>query len=114
MNHCATEDAKAAEDALNALYQKILDDYQDDLILVEKIKAAQEAWVAFRKAHSAAIFPLSENPEIAQAEYGSVFPMCRSIVIESMVRERIAQLRAWTDGIQPGDVCVGSRRFNAE
>jgi len=34
--------------------------------------------------------------------------MCVSIYLERLTRERIATIKEWADGIEEGDVCIGS------
>ena len=104
MNQDACERYKKADARLNQTYQRILTKYRQDKIFLEKLKTAQRAWLAFRDAHLASIYP---GPP---TEYGSVNPMCRCVLLEQWTQERTNVLRQWTDGVKEGDVCAGSIR----
>jgi uncharacterized protein YecT (DUF1311 family) len=67
--------------------------------------AAQRAWLAYRDAELKAGFPHRSS-----RIYGSVYPMCASLVGEALTRQRIAHLRQWLTGIPEGDACAGSVR----
>ncbi len=104
LNYCASSDFKKADNELNALYKRILSEYSDDTKFIEKLKAAQRAWLKFRDAEMEALFPHSEEGNY----YGSVYPMCNSTWLMVLTKERIAQLKKWADKVQEGDVCSGS------
>ena len=50
------------------------------------------------------MFPHGPGPE-----YGSVFGMCQCSSIEEITTGRIKELEQWTEGIEEGGVCTGSR-----
>jgi uncharacterized protein YecT (DUF1311 family) len=93
-----------ADVALNGTYSKILKEYAKDQQFIAKLKTAQRAWLAFRDAELEALFPKTDK----QAEYGSVYPMCRCSELQSLTEERTKQLKRWLDGTPEGDVCAGS------
>ncbi len=101
LNQCASNGAKTADAELNRVYAKVLAANADDKVFLEKFKAAQRAWVAFRDAQIAARYP-------SPADYGSVLPMCQSNEYEQLTRDRVKQLNAWVAGTEEGDVCAGS------
>lgn len=105
---CAARDMDAAEMQMNTLYAIVLDKFRGDPKTLAKIRAAQQAWLAFREAHVAAIYPKADTPD-AQYEYGSSLSMCMASVAADLTGPRIAQLRDWVDGIEEGDICAGSR-----
>jgi uncharacterized protein YecT (DUF1311 family) len=107
MNLDACEAFKAADESLDATYQRILSEYQDEKAFLVKFKAAQESWMIFRDAHLAALYP----EEDTQMAYGSIFPLCRCQTLLEMTEERIQVLEKWIDGVEEGDVCVGSIRY---
>ncbi len=107
MNRDACEAFKAADESLDATYRRILDEYRDEEAFLVKFEAAQESWMAFRDAHLAAIFP----EEDTQMAYGSIFPLCRCQTLLEMTEKRIQVLEKWIDGVEEGDVCVGSIRY---
>ncbi|WP_035270886.1 lysozyme inhibitor LprI family protein [Desulfonatronum thiodismutans] len=107
MNLDACEAFKAAYESLDATYQRILVEYQDEKAFLVKFKAAQESWMIFRDAHLAALYP----EEDTQMAYGSIFPLCRCQALLEMTEQRIQVLEKWIDGVEEGDVCVGSIRY---
>ena len=104
MNQDANNDYNKVDKELNAVYNKILKDYKDDKKFLAKLKIAQKAWIAFRDAEMNALFP-EENK---QFEYGSVFPMCWSMTLTELTKERTKKLKIWANGIEEGDACSGS------
>lgn len=113
MTRCAAQDMDAAEARMGLLYAIVLDKFRQDPETLRKIRSAQEAWLAFRQAHVAAIFPKAGTPE-ARSEYGSSFGMCLGLESAKLTGARIAQLREWAEGIEEGDVCAGSRGFSGD
>ncbi len=105
MNQEACGKYKKADAELNQMYRQILREYAEDKNFVRKMKTAQRAWVTFKDAHLASIYP---DPD--PRAYGSVNPMCRCLELEWLTSERIKMLRVWTEGVQEGDVCSGSRK----
>ena len=93
-----------ADASLNATYSKILKEYGKNAQFVSKLKAAQRAWLAFRDAELEARFPKPDK----QAEYGTVYPMCRCTQLQELTEQRRKELGLWLDGIPEGDVCAGS------
>ncbi|HOV89229.1 MAG TPA: DUF1311 domain-containing protein [Syntrophorhabdaceae bacterium] len=93
-----------ADKELTTTYNRILKEYREDKEFIEKMKAAQRAWIKFRDAHIEAVFPAKDK----QSEYGSVFGMCYLIMMQQMTEARIEQLKLWLKGTEEGDVCAGS------
>ena len=106
LNQCFGAAYKSADGEMNAVYQQVLKAYSGDPKFIEKFKASQRAWVVFRDAEMEAVYPASDK----QAEYGSVYPVCRSRHLETLTRERTKQLQVWLNGIEEGDMCAGSVR----
>jgi uncharacterized protein YecT (DUF1311 family) len=90
-----------ADQELNKVYQKIIKEYAAQPQFIKKLKVAQRLWVQLRDAELAAKYPETGT-------YGSVAPMCESVYLESLTRERIKFLQVWLNGIPEGDVCSGS------
>lgn len=109
MNKEASESYKEADEELNKIYKIMLSDYKSDTIFIRNLKASQRIWITFRNAELKVKYPETEP-----GYYGSVYPMCVSIYLEKLTRERIKTLREWIDGIEEGDVCIGSvkKKFN--
>lgn len=100
MNMRAGSGYEKTDKELNTVYQKILKEYAAQPLFIKKLKVAQRLWVQLRDAELAAKYP--------DRSYGSAQPMCESIYLESLTRERIKFLRVWLTGIEEGDVCSGS------
>jgi uncharacterized protein YecT (DUF1311 family) len=103
LNNEAQESYKKADKDLNDIYNAILCEYKSDTIFIKNLKASQRIWITFRDAELKVKYP---NTDVRQ--YGTVYPMCVSIYLERLTRERIKTLKEWIDGIEEGDVCIGS------
>lgn len=84
----------------------LLREYAADAQFLRKMRAAQRAWVTYRDAHLAALYPAADP----QSQYGSVYTMCRCTALAEATRKRAEELRRWADGTAEGDVCAGSVR----
>ncbi|MGR9087014.1 MAG: lysozyme inhibitor LprI family protein [Gammaproteobacteria bacterium] len=104
MNRYAGDEYKKADAELNRIYKQIQTVYSDDRIFLSKLRDSQRAWIRFRDAELAMLYPRGEGV----SDYGSIGSMCRSMFLEKMTRERVAALRAWLTGAAEGDVCSGS------
>jgi len=101
MNLKAGSSYQTADKELNVVYQNILKQYAKKQAFIKKLKTAQRLWVQLRDAELAARYP-------EKGSYGSAGPMCESIYLEKLTRERIKFLQVWLTGIPEGDVCNGS------
>jgi uncharacterized protein YecT (DUF1311 family) len=101
MNMDADKEYQQADKELNAVYQKILTQYKKDVAFIANLKVAQRMWIAFRDADVKARYPVPKN-------YGSALPMCWSIYLKDLTEARTKALRVWLDGIEEGEICVGS------
>ncbi len=99
----ATTNYQNADKELNSVYQKILKTYSSDIVFIKNFKNAQRIWVQFRDAEMKAKYPERE-----EGYYGSVQPMCLSIYMTDLTKERTKKLKIWLTGIEEGDVCSGS------
>ena len=106
MNMKAYSDYKKADAELNGVYQKILKSYSRETTFIKKFRNAQLLWIQLRDAELAAKYPDSGT-------YGSVAPMCESIYLETLTRDRIKFLSVWVTGIEEGEVCLGSVRMKS-
>jgi len=104
LNDCAGEQLAAADAELNRVYKAILEKYKEDALFVEKLRAAQRAWLTFRDAEIEAKYPHTKEPGF----YGSSIRMCDPLYRVQLIQERIKKLREWLDGSEEGDVCSGS------
>jgi uncharacterized protein YecT (DUF1311 family) len=103
INASACDAVKKADAELNAVYTAILKKNAEDKRFLDKLKAAQRAWIAFRDAEMGARYPAQDK-----SEYGSAFNLCWCNALADLTRRRTADLKLWRDGIPEGDVCVGS------
>jgi uncharacterized protein YecT (DUF1311 family) len=103
MNMEAGRKYEKTDAELNRIYQRIMHDYAGDKVFIQKMKIAQRAWIAFRDAHLDSISHDSEQ------SLGSATPMCQSMILEELTRDRIKSLREWVDGVDDG--CAGSRKL---
>lgn len=92
-----------AEKEINTVYQKILQEYSSDKEFVKNLKATQRLWIQFRDAEIKAKYP-NRTP----GYYGSVYSLCVSNLMTKLTNERIRTLEVWLEGIEEGDVCLGS------
>lgn len=104
INQCSGLENQAADQELNQVYQAVIKQHADDKAFTDNLKLAQRAWLKWRDAEMAAIYPHSEEP----GYYGSSFSGCRNDQLAAITRERNRQLRKWLVGIEEGDICSGS------
>jgi uncharacterized protein YecT (DUF1311 family) len=104
LNGCAGEQLAVADAELNRVYKAILEKYEADALFIEKLRAAQRAWLTFRDAEIEAKYPHAKEPHV----YGSSIRMCDPLYRAQLTQERIKKLREWLDGSEEGDVCSGS------
>lgn len=105
MNEQACSQYKLADTELNRVYQQILRAYKIDANFIKKLKNAQRAWLVYRDAQLAAIYP-DDGP----GAYGSVNPMCRCHELRWLTETRTKELKRWVEGTIEGDACAGSVR----
>lgn len=104
MNRDACAEQKEAEQKLRKTYAEILRNYHADKSFIKHMQSAQRAWLAYREAHLRSLYPHEDL-----AEYGSVYDMCLCSALAEITNNRIKELEQWTQGIEMGDVCTGSR-----
>ena len=104
INQCGGLDQQIVDQALNTVYQAVLTKHATNQLFVQKLKLAQRAWITWRDAEMAAIYPETHDPGF----YGSSFAGCWNGQLARITRERTLQLRKWLDGVEEGDICSGS------
>ena len=72
-----------------------------DPIATKKIEASQQAWITFREAQIAAVYPAEDK-----REYGSVFPMCVDLLRAELIQQRTKMLKEMLNKPVEGDVCA--------
>lgn len=105
LNQQACTSFQKADAALNSAYQDILAKYKDDAEFIQQFTAAQKKWIEFKEAYVA-----SRYLPVRRDSYGSVEPMCECSLLEKITTDRVKQLMEWVDGIEEGDVCLGTLR----
>jgi len=90
MHKCVDEEAIRADAELNRVYQELLSRAAKNAEAVRKIRAARRAWIGFRDAHVASVFPSDDK----QGQYGSIYPVCVVEILADLTRQRTAMLRA--------------------
>ena len=96
LNACAAEDYAEADAALNAAWRDLTRRLADQPLALQRLRAAQRAWLAFRDAEVASLLPVAdgEDPRLA---HGSMYPMLLNGILATLTRERTAQLHARLD-----------------
>jgi uncharacterized protein YecT (DUF1311 family) len=89
---------------LNRVYKAILNEYKSETQFIERLRKTQRIWISFRDAELEMRFPEKDKGY----HYGSVYPMCVSLILKEMTEERIKKLQVWLEGIEEGEVCLGS------
>ncbi|MDK3161906.1 DUF1311 domain-containing protein [Kamptonema cortianum] len=107
LNQTAADSLAAAEKEMGDTLQKIVTIYSDEKLFLEKLVGSQKAWETYCKSQMDALFPLEKGRDPSQ-EYGSSYPMAHDLEKEKLVRERIARLKVWLDGVEEGDIGAGS------
>ncbi|HEV8486278.1 MAG TPA: lysozyme inhibitor LprI family protein [Blastocatellia bacterium] len=104
MDKKSCDEYKQSDAEMSRVYQQVISKYKADPLFIEKLRAAQRAWIVFRDAHVASRYPATEP----RKAYGSVYAMCRCEALIDLTRQRADQLREWAKGAEAGDVCAGS------
>jgi uncharacterized protein YecT (DUF1311 family) len=88
MNQCATDEAKLNDANLDRVYTKLLSVVSGNPEVAAKVKAVQRAWLLYRDAYLAAMYPAKDK----QAEYGSIYPMEAALVRAELTQRQIEEL----------------------
>jgi len=100
LNACAAAELAEADKQLNHVYKALLKKEAQNTVLLQKLRAAQRAWLAFRDAELDATFACQDaNP---RACWGSLFPMSYASYKAELTRERAKRLQRLLDGSPNG------------
>jgi len=103
MTACAVDDLALADKKLNEVYKALMKKEAANKPFVEKLRAAQKAWLAFRDAELAAMFACDNaDPDVC---WGSMTSQCYSSYEAKMTRERTKRLTQFLEQGQPADEC---------
>ena len=89
LNSCASDDSKRADSELNSVYHQLLSKAKSTPGATEKVEATERAWVQFRDAYIAAMFPAEDK----QLSYGTMYPMEVDLDIASLTREQTVRIK---------------------
>lgn len=89
MHACANEEALRSDGELNDLYQRALAAAANHPAVVEKLRVAERAWIAYRDAYIEAMFPAKDK----QAAYGSILPMQVDLLRAKLKRQQTEALK---------------------
>ena len=89
MNACASDEPARLEAQMDDLYNTLLSKTESQPLALAKIKAAQKAWLVYRDAYIAAMYPAKNK----QAEYGSMYPMKGSLLRAKLTQKQVAALK---------------------
>lgn len=95
MNQCATQQNKAADKELNALYQQITGRLKSDPDRKKLLIGAQRSWIGFRDAEC--------KFSASGVEGGSVYPMIYGNCITELTRARVETFKNYLK-CQEGDM----------
>ena len=85
LNECTAQAYQAADKELNDAYQVLVGKLSNNAASLEKLRAAQRAWIGFRDAECAF--------ESSAVEGGSAQPMVRNGCLETLTETRTETLR---------------------
>ena len=86
---CADGEAKRVDAELNSVYQQLLSTALNDSGAIEKIRAAESAWIGYRDAYLEATYP-AENK---LAAYGSMYTTEILLLRTKLTRQQTDALR---------------------
>jgi uncharacterized protein YecT (DUF1311 family) len=101
MNICSKSEANKSDVELNRIYNKVLNLVKDDPIATQKTREAEQAWMKYRDAQLAMLYP----PRPA-GWYGSFQPVCDNTAYQTLTDERIKQLKEFLVTPKEGDMCA--------
>ena len=103
MNSDAADALQKSEKKLSELIVKIHKLYVSDTVFIKNFNQSQKIWIEFLGAEM-----LMKFPEREPGYYGSVQPLCWMHCEKSLIDERIAKLKLWTQERIEGEACNGS------
>jgi uncharacterized protein YecT (DUF1311 family) len=90
MHRCASDEAGRVNAQLNAVYAKLLSTLAGHRLALEKVKAAEKAWITYRDAYIEAMYPAKDK----QAAYGTIYPMEVDLLSAQLTQKQIGELSA--------------------
>ena len=101
LNACAADELNKADQKLNEVYAALLKKEAKNTAFVQKLRAAQRAWIAFRDAELDATYACQNSN--ARVCWGSMLPLRYLSYKAQLTRERTTRLQQFLDKGQPAD-----------
>jgi uncharacterized protein YecT (DUF1311 family) len=89
MHVCASDEAARVDTELNDVYRELLSKATSPPEAIPKIRDAERAWIAYRDAYIAAMYPAKDK----LAEYGSIYPMEVDLLYAKLTRQHVTALK---------------------
>lgn len=100
MNSCEATRYARADALMNHAYRELLSQFKTQTNFISKLKAAQSTWLRFRAADVDSFFPAKDKI----GTYGSVYPMCQSLMLTELTEARTSELKMMLNHNE-SDVC---------
>jgi uncharacterized protein YecT (DUF1311 family) len=88
MTACASEEAARIDAKLNTTYRALLAKVASQPEAAVKIKAAENAWIAYRDAYIEATYPAKDKA----TEYGSMYPLEVALLRAKLTQGQVVAL----------------------
>jgi uncharacterized protein YecT (DUF1311 family) len=85
---CASGELTVRNKQMQSVYSEILSRAAGQPATLAKVKAMQQAWLAYASAYLEALYPASNK----QVEYGSIYPMEFALARSALVQRHTADL----------------------
>lgn len=89
MNACASTEAARVDAQMDDIYNTLLSKTASQPEALAKIKAVQKAWLVYRDAYIAAMYPAKNK----QAEYGSMYSMKVNLLRAKLTQKQVSALK---------------------
>jgi uncharacterized protein YecT (DUF1311 family) len=97
LNICASDEAARADSALSTVYRGFLAKIAGDSLAIAKLREAETAWLCYRDAYIAAVYPARDK----QLAYGTEYPMDVDLLSAQLTREHLAAITYLINAYQP-------------
>lgn len=89
LDTCASAELTLRNKQMQSVYSEILSRAAGQPSTLAKVKAMQQAWLAYAGAYLNAMYPASNK----QAEYGSIYPMEAALARSALVQRHTVDLQ---------------------
>ena len=101
LNACAADELNEADQKLNKVYAALLKKEAKNTAFIQKLRAAQRAWIAFRDAELDATYACQNSN--ARVCWGSLLPVRYTSYKAKLTCERTERLRQFLTNGPPAD-----------